>query len=150
LHRVPQTNTDEADWIAQTRRGVLELCLLFVLQNGARYGYELLTALARWPALEVQEGTLYPLLRRLERGGLLQSTWRESPAGPPRKYYSLSAAGRRQLERKSIQWEALALSVADLKRTEGRDEGVRVSEPALGRRIRGLNVGLKDAGGVSR
>ena len=133
---------DESDWIAQTRRGVLELGLLMLLRDGARYGYDLVTALARWPALEVSEGTLYPLLRRLERSGLLASTWRESPSGPPRKYYSLTSAGRKQLDRKSIQWEAIALAIQDLKRSEGEGE----SRPA-GRK---MNVELKTAGGTTR
>jgi PadR family transcriptional regulator PadR len=133
--------TDESDWIAQTRRGVLELGLLMLLRSDARYGYELVTALARWPALEVSEGTLYPLLRRLERSGLLTSSWRESPSGPPRKYYSLTGAGRRQLDRKAIQWEAIAMSIADMKRSES------VEETRAGRK---LNVELKTAGGASK
>ena len=139
---MPETTSD-SDWIAQTRRGVLELCLLMLLRGQPRYGYELLTALGRWPVLEVPEGTLYPLLRRLERGGLLQSSWRESSAGPPRKYYSLTNDGRRQLDRKNTQWEAIALSIADLKRTEGSPE------PA-GRKLRDLNLGFNTAGGASR
>jgi PadR family transcriptional regulator PadR len=126
---------DQSDWIAQTRRGVLELCLLMLLRSQPRYGYELLSALARWPALEVPEGTLYPLLRRLERGGLLQSSWKESFAGPPRKYYSLTKDGRRQMDRKSTQWDAIALSVADLKRSGG---------------LSTVNRALKSAGGVAQ
>jgi PadR family transcriptional regulator, regulatory protein PadR len=126
---------DQSDWIAQTRRGVLELCLLMLLRSQPRYGYELLSALGRWPALEVPEGTLYPLLRRLARGGLLQSSWQESVAGPPRKYYSLTRDGRRQLDRKSIQWEAIALSVADLKRSEDSST---------------VNREMKSAGGLAK
>ncbi|HET9781919.1 MAG TPA: PadR family transcriptional regulator [Candidatus Dormibacteraeota bacterium] len=132
---------DESDWLAQTRRGVLELGLLMLLRKDSRYGYELVTALARWPALEVSEGTLYPLLRRLERSGLLTSSWRESPSGPPRKYYSLTNAGRRQLDRKAIQWEAIGLAIADLKRSEGAEDS---------RGSRRLKVQLKSAGGASR
>lgn len=108
----------ESDWIIQTRRGVLELCLQMLLRGEPRYGYELLSALGQWPALEVAEGTLYPLLRRLERSGVLQSKWVESPSGAPRKYYSLTGAGRRQLERKAAQWEAIADSVAQLNKSD--------------------------------
>ena len=140
IAHVPET-IDESDWIAQTRRGVLELGLLMLLRSEARYGYELVTMLGQWPSLEVSEGTLYPLLRRLERAGLLASSWRESPSGPPRKYYSLTSSGRKQLDRKAIQWEAIARSIADLKRAEGMDE------PSIGRK---LKVEIKSAGGASR
>lgn len=110
---------EQVDWIAQTRRGVLELCLLMALDKGPQYGYQLLSELARWPALEAPEGTVYPLLRRLERTGQLTSTWRESQAGPPRKYYSLTRSGRRELASKAAQWEAISQSVAELKRAGG-------------------------------
>ena len=125
----------QTDWIIQTRRGVLELCLLILLRGEARYGYELLAELGRSPALEIPEGTLYPLLRRLERSGVLQSSWVESPAGPPRKYYSLTASGRRQLERKSTQWDAIAAAVAALQRSDVR----RPSGRGSNRPIEALN-----------
>ena len=124
--RQMEKTKEQADWIAQTRRGVLELCLLILLAGEPRYGYELLTALGRWPSLEAPEGTIYPLLRRLERGGNLESSWRESPSGPPRRYYVLTAAGRRELERKSNEWEAITKAVADLIRTGGVKNGTRV------------------------
>lgn len=140
--------TDDAsasDWIIQTRRGVLELCLQMLLRGEPRYGYELVSALGQWPALEVAEGTLYPLLRRLERSGVLQSKWVESSSGAPRKYYSLTALGRRQLERKAAQWEAIADSVAELNKTDlGRGGGRRNY-----RAISALDQ-TKAAGGISR
>jgi PadR family transcriptional regulator PadR len=138
-------NAAESDWIIQTRRGVLELCLLMLLRGEPRYGYELLSALGQWPALELAEGTLYPLLRRLERSGVLQSKWVESPSRAPRKYYSLTDVGRRQLERKAAQWEAIANSVAELKKSDlGRGAGRRDD-----RAIRALGQ-MKADGGVSR
>ena len=140
--------TDDAsasDWIIQTRRGVLELCLQMLLRGEPRYGYELLSALGQWPALEVAEGTLYPLLRRLERSGVLQSKWVESPSGAPRKYYSLTGPGRRQLERKAAQWEAIADSVAQLKKTDLGRGGGRRNDRALNTLDQ-----VKAAGGVSR
>ena len=124
----------------ELRRGALVLAVLGQLRR-EHYGYTLRKALAD-RGLPVDEGTLYPLLRRLERGGLLASRWRESPSGPPRKYYSLTSAGRKQMDRKSIQWEALALSIQALKRSEGDAE----SRPS-GRK---MNVELKTAGGGSR
>ena len=138
-------NASESDWIVQTRRGVLELCLQMLLRGEPRYGYELLSALGQWPALEVAEGTLYPLLRRLERSGVLQSKWVESQSGAPRKYYSLTGLGRRQLDRKAAQWEAIAGSVAELTKTDlGRGSGRRND-----RAISALDQ-MKSAGGVSR
>ena len=79
---------------AQIRRGVVELAVLGLLVDGERYGSEIVDELASQPALALTAGTVYPLLARLLKGGLIRSTWRESPVGPPRKYYELTAEGR--------------------------------------------------------
>lgn len=103
-----------ADWTAQLRRGVLELCVLGLIRQEPIYGYELLSRLSRWDTTAVSEGTLYPLLRRLDHEGLIAATWRESDAGPVRKYYNLLPAGLERLVQMETQWRHLSQSVGEL------------------------------------
>lgn len=98
------------DWNGQVRRGVLELGVLALLKDGPSYGYDLVSQLSG-SKLEVSEGTLYPLLRRLKRDGFLEAFWQESDAGPPRQYYQLTRAGRARLAAIADEWEALAAYV---------------------------------------
>jgi PadR family transcriptional regulator PadR len=104
------------DWLAQARRGVIELCVLSLIADEPRYGYQLATALAEMgKPLAASEGTLYPLLRRLQRDGVVEATWQESRDGPPRKYYHLSPAGRRLLEAQCAEWDELTEAIATLR-----------------------------------
>ena len=80
----------------QLKKGVLELCVLALLSGADAYGYEIASRLAR--GIEMGEGTIYPLMRRMQADGLVDTYLVESAAGPSRKYYKLTAAGRRQLE----------------------------------------------------
>ena len=88
----------------ELRRGVVVLATLSQLR-APRYGYELRQALAE-KGMAIEEGTLYPLLRRLEAQGLLDSEWRIED-GPPRRYYSLNADGRKLLEKLIESWQGL-------------------------------------------
>jgi PadR family transcriptional regulator PadR len=97
---------DEA-WVTQLYKGTLELCMLALLTNGERYGYEITQALNQADGLGLGEGTIYPLLTRLQREGLVTSRWQESPAGPPRKYYRLTDNGTNALKSMSARWLAL-------------------------------------------
>ena len=90
--------------ISQLRRGVIEFCVLALLAEEERYGVELVQRLAHEEALVTSEGTLYPLLGRLRREGAVETTWQESPAGPPRRYYRLTPAGRRSLAAFVHEW----------------------------------------------
>ena len=90
--------------IAALRKGSLEFCVLALLSDGQRYGVELVRALAEIDGLEISEGTLYPLLSRLRRDGVVSTTWQESPSGPPRRYYALSESGRRALRALREEW----------------------------------------------
>ena len=99
------------DWNSQMRRGLLELCILGLLEDQPSYGYEIVTRLARAPNLAASEGTFYPLLRRLRMLGWLETYWQESDSGPPRQYYRLSAAGVEYLEALRGQWQQLVASV---------------------------------------
>jgi PadR family transcriptional regulator PadR len=111
------------DWLTQVRRGLLELCVLTLVATEPRYGYDLLTVLGRWPQLAVTEGTLYPLLRRLEREGSVTTTWRESAAGPPRKYYQLTPAGSQRQAALAREWAALTQAVAALAHEHDQGHG---------------------------
>jgi len=77
---------------AQMRKGVLEFCILSILQHGDAYTSEILSQL-KDAKLLVVEGTIYPLLTRLKNAGLLSYRWEESTSGPPRKYYALTENG---------------------------------------------------------
>ena len=97
--------------ISQLRRGVLEFCVLALLRDGERYGFELVRTLADAGGLVTTEGTLYPLLARLRRDGVVETTWRESPSGPPRRYYRLTPAGHEALSAFSGEWARFRTSV---------------------------------------
>ena len=71
--------------VSQLRRGVLEFCVLALLRDGERYGVEILRELGAVEALVTSEGTIYPLLSRLRKEHLVETVWRESPTGPPRR-----------------------------------------------------------------
>ena len=79
------------------RRGTLPFCVLALLVDGERYGFEIVKRLSDTDGMVTTEGTIYPLLSRLRREGLIESEWRESPTGPPRRYYQLTPEGRRAL-----------------------------------------------------
>src|SRR5438128_8864125 len=103
------------DWLAQARRGVIELCVLILIGKYPHYGYELAVALSHWKPLAAPEGTLYPMLRRLQRAGMIDATWHETRDGPPRKYYHLTPTGQRLLESQLAEWEELTRSVGYLQ-----------------------------------
>lgn len=86
----------------ELRRGVVVLATLSQLRK-PRYGYELRQALSE-QGMAIEEGTLYPLLRRLETQGLLQSEWKIED-GPPRRYYSLNADGKKLLKQLTESWQ---------------------------------------------
>lgn len=112
---------DITDWTSQLRRGVLELCILQVLREEPSYGYEIVTTLAELGPLAANENTVYPLLRRLKADGLLETFLRESPTGPPRQYYRLTADGRKRLSALNKEWQAMSGAVADcLRRGEAK------------------------------
>jgi len=85
-------------------RGVLELCVLRVLADGATYGYAVATRLADSGLGTVKGGTLYPLLIRLENAGLVTAHWRAGDGGPGRKYYELTSRGRAELASTADRW----------------------------------------------
>ena len=100
--------------ISQLRRGVLQFCVLALLREGERYSFDLVRALGDADGLVTSEGTLYPLLGRLRREGLVQSNWRESTSGPPRRYYRITPDGDAALQAFANQWERFRDSVDTL------------------------------------
>jgi PadR family transcriptional regulator PadR len=95
----------------QWRRGVLELCILKLLGDKASYGYEIVTTLNTLGPLAAGENTVYPLLRRLKSDSHLETFAAESPAGPPRQYYQLTATGRHRLAALEEEWAEMVRAV---------------------------------------
>lgn len=94
---------------AQLLKGLAELALLSLLQEQACYGLEILDRLRTAAGLDVAEGTIYPLLHRLERAGLVSAEWRlESEGTRPRKYYGLTPAGAAELTAQAAEWRRLS------------------------------------------
>ena len=83
------------NWTVQVRKGLLELCVLNLLLEGEQYGYDIIRKVLEVPGFGITEGTLYPLLSRLKMQGLVQTRLVESSSGPARKYYALTAKGRK-------------------------------------------------------
>ena len=86
------------------RRGVLEFCVLSLLREQELYGFDLVRRLGEVDGMVTSEGTIYPLLSRLRRDGWVSTTWAESEAGPPRRYYSLTHEGTGALDAFAEQW----------------------------------------------
>lgn len=93
----------------QFKKGVLELCVLTLLRQGDSYGYELAEKISN--SIEIAEGTLYPLLRKLKSEGLCETYLSEQSAGPPRKYYRLTRKGLRVEEETKREWLSFVRSV---------------------------------------
>src|SRR5688500_19035981 len=100
----------------ELKRGSLELIVLHLLTSGEAYGYEIVTKVTTRSngALGVTDGTLYPVLYRLERAGLAAVRWDTPERGVPRKYYRLTESGREELARLTQEWHAFADAMAEL------------------------------------
>jgi PadR family transcriptional regulator PadR len=114
-------SSDTAALIAQLRRGVLEYCVMALLRDEERYAFDLVRDLAEMDGMVISEGTIYPMLSRLRRDGLVETTWRESPSGPPRRYYRLSAGGRKALREFKHEWSTFRHAVDSLIHEEEND-----------------------------
>ncbi len=99
---------------SQMRKGVLEYCILSILNQKEAYASNILEDL-KMANMLVVEGTLYPLLIRQKNQGLLSYRWEESPQGPPRKYYVITDKGRQQLAEMDAAWEEMVRSIETLK-----------------------------------
>jgi PadR family transcriptional regulator PadR len=90
--------------LTQMRRGTLQYCVLALLAGEERYAFDLVRRLSDVDGMVTSEGTIYPLLSRLRRDGLVESVWRESAEGPPRRYYHLTDAGLAALAGFAHEW----------------------------------------------
>jgi PadR family transcriptional regulator, regulatory protein PadR len=106
----------------ELRRGVLEYCVMALVRDEASYGFDIVRALSAAGGLLTSEGTIYPLLARLRRDGLVSTTWRESASGPPRRYYQLTEDGRRALDAFTGDWRRFTNAVDALLLPEERGE----------------------------
>ena len=88
----------------QLKKGVLELCVLALLSNGDAYGYEIASRLAK--GIGMGEGTIYPLMRRMQNDGLVTTYLQESGSGPPRKYYKITKSGTLAFKTQVGEWLA--------------------------------------------
>jgi PadR family transcriptional regulator PadR len=104
----------------QFKKGVLELCVLALVKQQDRYGYELVHRISQ--QIEIAEGTVYPLLRRLTQEQYFQTYLQESDEGPPRKYYRLTDKGREYLLQLQTEWQAFVKGVNVLLKGEDDDE----------------------------
>jgi PadR family transcriptional regulator PadR len=109
------------DMLAQVRRGVAEHCVLALLTTREKYGFELARELGARGRIIASEGTLYPLLARLRRNGLVETSWQESNAGPPRRYYHLTSEGELALASFKEQWRFFRDAVEEIL-NEGSQE----------------------------
>ncbi|MBE6177755.1 MAG: PadR family transcriptional regulator [Alistipes sp.] len=99
---------------AQMRKGILEYCILAILSRGASYAPRIITEL-KAANMIVVEGTLYPILTRQKNAGLLTYRWEESPQGPPRKFYSLTAKGEEMLRYWDQAWAELTEQIEKIR-----------------------------------
>ena len=106
---------------AQMRKGVLEFCILSILESKEAYPSEVIDKLKEGKLIVV-EGTLYPLLTRLKNAGLLKYRWEESKSGPPRKYYSLTEVGIEFLKELESTWNELVQAVNLTRNKTNKDK----------------------------
>lgn len=108
------------NWVTQLRKGILEFCILKVLEDASLYGYDIVRQLRTLEVLVISEGTIYPILSRLRREGLLKTYLEESPEGPARKYYQLTNRGKDMLGEMRNVWTAMTQGVENARRMKGK------------------------------
>jgi PadR family transcriptional regulator len=118
--RTADRTTDRRSVERELKRGSIELIVLHLLSLGEAYGYEIVTKLTGLTdgELEVSDGTLYPVLYRLERAGWVDVRWDTPDRGVPRKYYKLTRLGRSELAQLTSEWTTFAKAMARLLRQE--------------------------------
>ena len=112
-----QTTKQDTNIRSQMRKGILEYCVLLLLNRQRAYPSDIIAGLSD-ASLIVVEGTLYTLLNRLRREGKLNYEWEESPKGPPRKYYFITDEGRKTLEEMSLAWDEIVATVNHFRKLD--------------------------------
>jgi PadR family transcriptional regulator PadR len=110
------------NWATQMRKGLLSLCVLNAVAHKRMYGYDIVRTLRRVEGLVISEGTIYPLLSRLKRDGLVRTALEESSEGPARKYYELTPHGRRVLERMNARWNTIIGGVGRIQKNLAKEK----------------------------
>ena len=110
-------------WTTQLRKGLVELCVMHLLDRSEAYGYQVLQQLNAATGLELTESTLYPVLARLARDGLVKAREAPSPSGPTRRYYRLTAAGKSRLTDLTSQWIGVRDAVDHLLNGDSHESG---------------------------
>ena len=105
----------------QYKKGVLELCVMALLKKNDCYGYEISECLS--DHIDIADGTVYPILRKLKSDGLLTTYLQEESGGPPRKYYSLTKTGRETYERDRAEYLEFAHSIERLLEEDDNEKG---------------------------
>ena len=97
------------EWTRELKKGSIQVCLLAMLSQGRKYGFQIIKELKERTNgyINLKEGTLYPALHRLEKKGLLKSEWVTQDTGNPRKYYSLTAEGKKGLKEALAEWDKM-------------------------------------------
>ena len=108
-------------WITQLRKGLLEFCILRILARRETYGYELIQHLKGVEELAITESTAYPILNRLRKDGFVKVRMAASPAGPARRYFSLTALGKSRIREMNSYWKQLCSSIDSLQ-SQDREE----------------------------
>jgi PadR family transcriptional regulator PadR len=108
------------NWTQQVKKGTLAFLVLNIIRSNEYYGYELIEAIRKYSAIDIAEGTLYPLLNRLKKEGLVDSKWVEQGSGIPRKYYTLTDTGTTTLEEMRSYWTALENSIKNINNEKDR------------------------------
>lgn len=98
-------------WKSQVKKGTLTFIVMNVLKDHEYYGYELIEKVRHYTEIDIAEGTLYPLMNRLKKEGLVASKWVEQTSGIPRKYYHLTETGLETLEVMKLYWSKLEMSI---------------------------------------
>jgi PadR family transcriptional regulator, regulatory protein PadR len=102
------------NWTTQARKGILELCILTAIREQRLYGYDIAKLLRGIDGLVASEGTIYPILSRFKREGLVKTSLVESNGGPARKYYELTPYGEQQLARMLGYWQTIKIGIQTL------------------------------------
>lgn len=103
----------------QFRKGIIEMCILALIERRDMYGYEIVQSIATYT--EINEGTVYPILRRLTTEGYFVTYLKESTVGPARKYYHMTEKGRGFLSSLKLDWAEFSNMVNVILNDEGRD-----------------------------
>lgn len=106
------------NWITQVRKGLLELSILNALRAGRLYGYDIVKTLRSGGGVVISEGTVYPILSRFRREGLVEAALEPSPDGPARRYYTLTPVGEETLRQMNAYWQQIKRGIDSMMKEE--------------------------------